>query len=356
MFKCKMTTTANSLYTWDTEYTADSAEFCPIENYEKVLAVGTYQLVNQESGESSSELHKKRVGKLYLKKLLQDGKLMLCQTYNISAILDMKWCHQFIDNYPVLAVATSVGEILLYKLIKDQNSFKFEIFSQIIIGDCLALSLDWSNCKLKSDNPNIVVSDSNGKIHIISLQQDTLKIVHSFKAHDFEAWISAYNYWNPNLIYTGGDDSKFRGFDIRCSPESPVFVNKSHMSGVTSIQSSIHHEHYIANGSYDEIVNIWDNRKMKTSLATINVGGGVWRVKWEPFGKLFLLTACMHNGFHVIDVQNVDNSKLELYTSFLDHESLAYGCDWCYDINEKYLVASASFYDHLLCVWDFNKN
>lgn len=45
----------------------------------------------------------------------------------------------------------------------------------------------------------IVVSDSLGEISLV--KQNT--IVEKWKAHDYEAWIAAFNYWNPNVIWSG---------------------------------------------------------------------------------------------------------------------------------------------------------
>lgn len=40
---------------------------------------------------------------------------------------------------------------------------------------------------------------------------------------------------------------------------------------------------------------------MKQPLSVSSLGGGVWRVKWEPFQANRILTASMHNGFHILD-------------------------------------------------------
>ena len=45
---------------------------------------------------------------------------------------------------------------------------------------------------------------------------------------------------------------------------------------------------------------------MRIPVSDTHVGGGVWRLHWEPnsSGKR-LLTASMHNGYHVLDTENI---------------------------------------------------
>lgn len=62
----------------DTDYPADSVEFCPAQGYQNILACGTYRLVEEPDGESSQNCHRKRLGKCILYKVLpaqDDSKL-----------------------------------------------------------------------------------------------------------------------------------------------------------------------------------------------------------------------------------------------------------------------------------------
>ncbi|KAJ1918104.1 hypothetical protein H4219_002826 [Mycoemilia scoparia] len=132
-------------------------------------------------------------------------------------------------------------------------------------------------------------------------------------------------------------------------------------------------------GSYDEHALIWDTRNMKRPLGDWHVGGGVWRLKWHPTDPSLLLAAGMHNGFHVAKINPnmqsidivVDNANVEKKSlvdgdisqstlvnpvaEFMDHESLAYGVDWCQNNNAGRdpcsLIGSSSFYDHIFHLW-----
>lgn len=113
---------------------------------------------------------------------------------------------------------------------------------------------------------------------------------------------------------------------------------------------------------------------MKSPLCTLNVSGGVWRVKWNPFSFDSILTACMHGGFHAVECKDALQSSSEptILASYNNHESIAYGSDWSHldsqsvrrffvsdesvldstlDCDQNlFLVSTCSFYDHKLCV------
>ncbi|CAL4139160.1 unnamed protein product, partial [Meganyctiphanes norvegica] len=287
---------------WDTEYSADSAEFCPLEPYLDYLAVGTYQLAElpknpkgatlniddtiMENNELTEEFEgetppKQRLGRLYLHRIVSDGTEKV-QEINMPAILDMKWSRHKIFGRIVLAIVNASGELLLYYLNEESEKIQFEFWCKFTLeGDeVLALSLDWSNTINNSQTPFITVSDSKGNITILTVGNGAIVHNKSFLAHTFEAWITAFNYWDTNLLYSGGDDCKFRGFDIRSDQAIPTFTSKVHDAGVTSIQSNMFRENQLVSGSYDEKVRLWDTRSMRQPLSCTSVGGGVWRLKW----------------------------------------------------------------------------
>jgi diphthamide biosynthesis protein 7 len=93
---------------------------------------------------------------------------------------------------------------------------------------------------------------------------------------------------------------------------------------------------------------------------SLNVGGGIWRIKQQPpqpggsssSNDDALLIAAMHGGFLVLTKDAGGcRSPVLLHTivaaRYTEHESLAYGADWL----GAGLVASCSFYDHVLKIW-----
>lgn len=353
-----MSLQVKTLFSWDTEFSADSAEFCPVDPFQDILAVGTYQLADPDcpEGGDASDLPKKRLGRLYLKQM-KDKSLVLLQRIDMPAILDLKWCCHSVQGNILLAVANARGQLIVYKLeFNGDVGPCLTLLCQHNIDEpsTLVLSIDWSTRKESCDDPVIAISDSNGKITLVKLCNEEMKLQQRFPAHEYEAWITAFNYWNTSILYTGGDDGKFRCFDAREEPAVAVFTNRSqHSAGVTSIHASTKSEFTVASGSYDESVCLWDTRRTKSPVSDLNLGGGVWRLKWEPGPEHLLLAACMHNGFHIVDTSD---SELKNVASFTGHESLAYGADWWWPGSKgtSRIVASASFYDHLLCLWEFS--
>jgi len=84
------------------------------------------------------------------------------------------------------------------------------------------------------------------------------------------------------------------------------------------------------------------------------LNGGVWRLKWDPFTHQYLLAACMHNGFNIINHDMLST----IVVNYKEHTGLAYGCDWSFlkqqDVsrlnipNGDTLMSTCSYEDHTL--------
>ncbi|KAM8865849.1 diphthine methyltransferase [Synchiropus picturatus] len=329
---CKSRT--RNLQVLDTELSADTVEWCPVSPCHNVLACGTYQLLQQGDDEGGTP---SRTGRLYLFRYQREASLSPplteLQQFDTAAILDMKWCHVPVSDKPVLGLAAATGELQLHALSDGQDgSQNLQPLSSALVGaERLALSLDWSSGRLDSSDLRVVCSDSAGCVSVLGLAECALLTSSQWKAHDFEAWIAAFSYWNTQLVYSGGDDCKLKGWDLRMGPCSPTFISKQHSMGVCSIHSSPHQEHVLATGSYDEQVLLWDGRNMKQPLCQTPMGGGVWRLKWHPSHQHLLLAACMHNDFHILHCQQAGGGSpaaCPIVASYILHNSLAYGADW----------------------------
>jgi len=314
---------AETLYTFDTEYSADCCEYN--ENIQ-ILATGTYQ-VNKLDPESESP-ETERLGRIYLHKINLDGDTLKCDVIareESPAVLDMKWNMK----EQILGSVNAGGELVIYNYSCDKENI--EISNKNNISEGLALALEW-NC----DNEKIIVSDSKGKIHVINFTESNTVALAEFAGHGYEAWTCCFSATDQNIVFSGGDDCSLNCYDLRT--EGVVMKNsKVHSMGVTSMISDRTKDHQLITGSYDENIRWWDERSLKRELESLNVGGGVWRIKQR---KEKLLIGAMHGGFLVVEGGNV-------VARYNEHESLAYGADWLSDST----AATCSFYDHNLRIW-----
>ncbi|EGD74152.1 hypothetical protein PTSG_06161 [Salpingoeca rosetta] len=297
------------LWKASTEYTADAVECCPVPGYEDVCAVGLYQLKDDPKAADNPDAPKLRCGRLHLYHLANaNTTLERLQSFDCEAILDIKWSQVTTPEHPepLLAAATAPGNVVLYRLRcnptdgdgdGDSAGYALEEMTSTVVADGqLALSLEWSDRRQQpgcgASERRVVVSDQNGDISELQLLPSGELVRKSkWHAHEFPAWITAYNCWDTNIVFSGGDDCKFRVWDTRTDCSFSVAATKRHEMGVCSVQCSHLREHLLATGSYDEHVRLWDTRSFKTPLAEVHTGGGLWRLKWHPSNPRLLLCA-----------------------------------------------------------------
>jgi diphthamide biosynthesis protein 7 len=163
---------------------------------------------------------------------------------------------------------------------------------------------------------------------------------------------------------SGGDDCKFKTWDRRQGLHQPVSMNKRFEGGVTAIQCHPSNDRLVGVGrrvsprsklswhspwpSYDSHFRIFDKRNMQREVFNVDVGGGIWRVKWQPQSPNRLALATMHDGYKLLDLQLDGEVSLKSMEAYRKHESLAYGLDWN---RSGSTLASCSFYDHLITLW-----
>lgn len=363
------TSTIQTLYKSELDYPADSVEWCPHSPNQNVFVCANYYL-NEEI--------KLRQGRILLYSISLENGLILEKTLLTDGVLDQKWCLNQIEGISCLGVVNAKNTIDIYKLSSNDGkdltlytSYKFNCDDE---KETLLLSLDWSTGKYDSDKPEIACSDSKGQVHLLQFNGINITLVRSVKTHDFEAWITAFYYWDTNVYFSGktsvknyilsyqiiafvkgGDDCLFYKYDRRVG-EQPIAKNRSHDAGVTCMHSNKKEEHLLATGSYDTHLRLWDLRYMKGPQKSLETPGTMWRIKWDPFKYKQMIIACMLGGVHIVDYTA---ESLKVVHSYDEHKNIAYGTDWChmpenelkqFDEDAKYIIGSCSFYDKLLCI------
>ncbi|KAK6126992.1 hypothetical protein DH2020_039258 [Rehmannia glutinosa] len=332
---------------------ADAVEFCPHDSFYNVLAASTYVL---QEGDCPS-----RSGCIKLFDVDADGgRLELIQKVETAGIFDIKWSPELLQNpaRPLLAQADADGCVKIYSLQcsdSDDSEMRGNCLNKVCgkhISSSMCLCIDWN-----SSATSLAVGLSDGSVSIISLHVSQLNILQEWKAHDFEVWAASFDIQQPMLVYTGSDDCKFCCWDLRDGPSNLVFQNtKVHKMGICCIAKSPFDPNTLLTGSYDECLRVWDVRSTSKPVneSSICLGGGVWRIKHHPSIQGLVLTACMHNGFAIVEFEGDQADVVETYEK---HGSLAYGADWQRgDVivggrRKSSAIATCSFYDRLLRVW-----
>lgn len=248
--------------------------------------------------------------------------------------------------------ATSGGTVDTYSLNDTQLS---NVRSVSLESDSLVLSIDND-----TESSKIVASDSKGNITLMDIQASQ-PIIKQWNAHKFEAWTTAFDKSQKNVIYSGefcdpsrnerskrylmflgGDDSMCFAWDFRTEGEVMKLKSSTRDAGVTSFLSR---ENTLLIGSYDEKLCAHDLRNLKTPLHEICLNGGIWRIK--PLNDNVLLVACMYHNFSVVEY----TTDFRLMAEYFEHESICYGCDWSpVKNNNEAIFATCSFYDHKLAI------
>jgi diphthine methyl ester acylhydrolase len=309
----------------NTEQPADSVEFVG-----NIALVGTYELRTETNTKHGSvRRYDSTTGSLI------DVHRMP------SAVLDLK----VTDDQRTVACALSDGSVALLDS-SDMSSRGSLLSRDNASVVSLALAVEWNDRKAATSGRQLCVSYSDG---CVALFDDESRCVERWKAHAAEAWTVAFDCWQPAVVMTGADDSCFKVWDTRAGLHQSSGVVRYEM-GVTALQSHTHREHIVAVGSYDESVTVFDLRAVHKPLATHRSGGGVWRLKWQPGGSDFLLAACMHAGFRVLQFDAARGELESVEEWFAPHTSMAYGADWRRD---GATIGSCSFYDCLFTLRPF---
>jgi diphthamide biosynthesis protein 7 len=264
-----------------------------------------------------------------------------------------------------------------------------------------ALYVDWCGC---GEPATLVASRSDGRISLCALTPSGgVEESHSWAAHSLagcpiEVWVAEASRTTPGVVWSGGDDGALKGWDTRDGCGRPTFTSTTaHAAGVTAVSWHPHVPHAVATGSYDEVAAVWDDRATgRGPLATLALGGGVWRLKWHPSPRRpgLLAAAVMYNGAHLVDVDGLlvgggeDGAAVPTLTSaahHTGHASITYGVEWLQrrrrqqqpdsdgsganddggwtwgegsataaaetDSDRDWAVASCSFYDQSLHLW-----
>lgn len=274
--------------------------------------------------------------------------LELLDVIDTAAILDAKW--MIINKKCLLVAASALSEIIVYELKADDDHLHFVDKINLATENdenLLTLAIDVRTSANSSEN--LIASDSRGVVTLLTVTQSNIIKERSWKAHSFEAWTCAFDKWNPNIVYTGGDDTFMHIYDIRAPEVQQILKSKCHIAGVTSFLSFT--ENRLISGSYDERLRLFDTRAWRQPITELQLHGGIWRIKASKCDRNLLLCACMYKNFSLCRINN-ERDKLDLVGELTEHTSICYGCDWSPNrlCDNGQVIITCSFYDKKLCI------
>jgi diphthamide biosynthesis protein 7 len=310
-----------------------------------------------------------------------------------SAILDLRF-NRTATKASIMAVVSSTGSLAIFELdSKDSASPLRHIATSRCDDtgeDVLFLQCQWH--PYKSDVLAVTTSTGLARLVILNDKWEIAEFTDLDIGNSLEAWCiefsppapEAHSHSDPITIYCGGDDSVLRfisckigrgNLDQLSSEQElpPATVNRLHGAGVTAILPlPLFGEdggRMVLTGSYDDhvrLLSIHDlhqtyGLKRVTLLAEMNLEGGVWRLDLvsEPGAvdthlRIRILASCMYAGARLIEFRRDSEDEAwscDILGRFEEHKSMNYAC--AYMPGAPRHCISTSFYDKLLCLWDY---
>ncbi|XP_073908818.1 diphthine methyltransferase isoform X2 [Castor canadensis] len=333
----------------DTEFTADAVEWCPLDGCRHLLACGTYQLRKPEDKGELDE-PQVRLGRLYLYSYNNDrttNPLVEVQRRDTSAVLDMKWCHIPVADHALLGVANASGSVELLRLVvSEKSSYILQPISSLILEEqCLSLSLDWSTGKpgrLSNQPLKIISSDSKGQLHLLMVNEvgPGLELVASWQAHHFEAWIAAFNYWQTELVYS---DTPWVCAASRAAPiESTSWLQEEEKQEATVLVSHTLPNSLVYGADWSWLLLSSLQPQTGSSLQS-DMGARMADRVYNQKDAGESLAAPSEQRVGMVDISG---SRVHTTSKICDLDLYPEGVN--FDIS---LLATCSFYDHVLHLW-----
>ena len=177
----------------------------------------------------------------------------------------------------------------------------------------------------------------------VRITTDSRLEVRNYILRFFSALISS------NQFLLKGDDGFLRLWDIKHSTEKPVYSSRKgdFTAGVTSGQFHPSSDKF-AVGSYDDSISIYRGYGTEcVRLTKVDVGGGVWRVKWlaKSYNQSFVISANMFGGSSIYCLSKTGSEK--------DNDHIVYEFDHVYTYKdsdaENSLIYGVDVLDHRVC-------
>lgn len=315
--------------------------------------------------------------------------IKLQTTPHPSALLDLRFHPDIARHQDILAVVSSTGTLAIFRFDPERDAAS--PLQHVATSRCTDLDDDtlFLQCAWHPTLANaIAVTTSSGLARLLHLDRDW-KIeghIDLDVPNSLEAWSIAFSSpldqgQQTVSAYCGGDDSMLRyasysvgdGGLVQDSEAlfPPVTIKGQHDAGVTAILPlplfTDDGGRVVVTGSYDDHMRVFSIHDLDASygmkkvrrLAEKNVGGGVWRLNLVDIKSprtVRVLASCMHAGARLLEISSDGSGwACTVLGRFEEHKSMNYASDFVpLPGSESGLrCVSTSFYDKLLCLWDY---
>ena len=205
----------------------------------------------------------------------------------------MQWTPHAEKLGALLAVALSTGAMAFYTLQirpDGEKDLVFTCMKSVAHPSILVLSLAWHPWRahvigLTLSNGNVSLCESTeGALW----SQDAVVYLTDIHHHELEAWTQVFSGNGSTNVLSGGDDCVLQYSHINNLQERAVLWQdrKLHQAGVTAILPLS--ADLVVTGSYDDHIRLIFTPKIgrRQILAELNLGGGVWRLKFLTDSRL----------------------------------------------------------------------
>jgi len=348
---------------------ADGVERCP--SFLDVAAVPGYSL-DAETGAS-------RDGCISLYRVGPTGSLEgpLDAPTLSAGVFDVRWRPgEASASAPCLARAASDGSVAVLAMEHERLEERTRVSTDYGESNgAMCTSVAWAGDGGVAP-ATLAATRSDGHTVLMRLHEaGDLQVERAWLSHELfgapvEVWWAEFDArggaeGQSSLLYTGADDALLKAWDLRGDLARPVHTVRHHGEGVCHVALCPDDAHSLSTGSYDDLARWWDSRALgRGPVQELDLGGGVWRVRYHPTRAGFALAACMYNGCALL-AKSANSGEWEVRDRYLGHASITYGCEWFHTDgqatnpgggtqgqNSLGLAASVSFYDRQLHVWD----
>jgi diphthine methyl ester acylhydrolase len=201
-----------------------------------------------------------------------------------DAILDAQWAPHADRLGDLLAVATSTGRLVFYRLdLRGGGDLVFSATKAVSDPSILVLSLAWHPWRAHvigftlSDGCVCLCESTEGKLW----SEEALVYQHTIQRHELEAWMLAFSGPGSTNVLSGGDDGVLQYSTLNSQNERRLqwHDRKLHHAGITAILPLT--ADLVVTGSYDDhirLIHVPPTGRRRI-LAELNLEGGVWRLK-----------------------------------------------------------------------------